>query len=359
MLIDINVPYSDYKVRVGSPIEDLKDYIRQVSEAGRMYLVTDSNVGELYGTEIKNILKDAGIDLVYKEIPAGEEYKNFQTAESIIKDMCEKKIERFTPVIGFGGGVIGDLAGFVASIYMRGLPFINIPTSLIAQVDSSIGGKTGVNLIYGKNLVGTFCQPVYVYTDIDFLNTLKEEEYRSGLGEVIKHAVIKGENFLKFMEENIDPILKINSGPAGIMVAECIKIKGDIVVADEKEKGLRRILNLGHTFGHAIETVSGYGTLKHGEGVSIGMVAALMISEAMGKCSLKFVTRIKNLLQRCSLPVTIPGNIDIKELVEYMYMDKKVRDSKLRFVLPVSPGQVEASVGVEEDLVLKVARKLV
>lgn len=307
MLIDINVPNNNYKVRVGSPIEELKDHIRQVTPAGRVYLITDSNVGKLYGTQLKNIFGSVGIEVDYKEIPAGEEFKSLHTAQEVIGDMCAKKIERFTPVIGFGGGVVGDLAGFVASIYMRGLPFINIPTSLIAQVDSSIGGKTGVNLSFGKNLVGSFHQPLYVYTDVEFLDSLESDQYRSGLGEVIKHAVIKGEEFLSFMEENIKDILKIKSGPIEIMVAECIKIKGDIVVADEKEKDLRRLLNLGHTFGHAVEALAGYGNLKHGDGVAIGMVAALMISEEMGKTSSEFRSRIIKLLRKYSLPVNLPG----------------------------------------------------
>ncbi|MEA3507133.1 MAG: 3-dehydroquinate synthase [Elusimicrobiota bacterium] len=358
MLIDINIPGSDYQVRVGSPIEDLKEYLPDFIFADRVYIITDSNVGKLYGEELKNIFSSAGFTPDYIEIPAGEKFKSLASAESIIADMCSKKVERFTPVIGFGGGVIGDLAGFAASIYMRGLPFINIPTSLIAQVDSSIGGKTGVNLEFGKNLVGTFHQPLHVYTDIELLRTLPESEYRSGLGEAVKHALIKGEKFLKFMEENIEDILKIKSGPAEIMVAECIKIKGEIVVKDEKEEGLRRVLNLGHTLGHALEAVSGYGKIKHGDGVAAGTVAAAEISRQLGYACEDYLSRIRSLFLACGLPVKFPSGTDIKELVNYAYMDKKVRDGKILFVLPVSPGKVEPAVEVDEEQVIKAARKL-
>ncbi|MFC2062317.1 3-dehydroquinate synthase, partial [Elusimicrobiota bacterium] len=317
-------------------------------------IITNKTIGTLYRERLAASLENTDFQTVVIEIEDGEEYKSLETASELYGRMCEAKIERFTPVIGLGGGVVGDLAAYIASTYLRGLPFYNIPTSLIAQVDSSIGGKTGVNLKYGKNLVGTFCQPVYVHTDIELLNTLDKREFKSGMAEVVKHAIIKGEKFLDFLEKNMDSILKLDTDVLEIMISECVKIKGDIVMEDEKETGLRRLLNLGHTLGHGLEAAGGYGKIKHGEAIAIGMIAASEIACRSKKGSRELTDRIRCLLQGCGLPVRIHPDINTEEILNAMHLDKKVRDRKLEFVLPVKPGEVVAGVAVDEQLIREV-----
>jgi 3-dehydroquinate synthase len=358
MLINIDIPENAYCVRVGESIKNFGDRLRESTDSSRVFLVTNDKVGPLYKDILYASLENASFGISFTEIEDGEEYKSLDTAVRIYEQMSRERIERFTPVIGFGGGVIGDLAGFVASTYLRGLPFYNIPTSLIAQVDSSIGGKTGVNLKCGKNLVGTFYQPVYVHADVELLNTLDEREYKSGLAEVIKHAVIKGEKFMSYIENNIDAIMKRDLDVLEIMISECVKIKGDVVVKDEKEAGLRRVLNLGHTVGHGLEAAMGYGSIRHGEGVSIGMVAALLIAEKTGQGDSVLTSRIKDMLEKCGLPVKIPASTPLEKVAEAMYLDKKVRGSKLEFVLPLSTGNVVSGVAVEENIVREVMEQI-
>ncbi|MFW6134998.1 MAG: 3-dehydroquinate synthase [Elusimicrobiota bacterium] len=358
MLITINIPEKKYFVRIGERIHEFGRYLKEYTSKKEVFIITDKMVASFYRDILISSLKREGFDISISELEPGEEYKSIESASMLYNEMSNKKVERFTPVIGFGGGVIGDLAGFVASTYLRGLPFFNIPTTLIAQVDSSIGGKTGVNLKGGKNLVGTFHQPVYVHSDVELLKTLDRKEYISGLAEVIKHALIKGGEFLKYIEENIEPILNLEPDILEIVISECAKVKGEIVAKDEKEAGLRRILNLGHTLGHGLESSEGYGKLKHGEGVSIGMVAAAIISNKMGKSNSDFVDRLKNLLEKTGLPVMCCKGTDIEKVVKAMYLDKKVRNKKMEFVLPVSPGEIELGVPVDEEMVKDVIKEI-
>lgn len=351
MLINIDIPSHPYMVRVGEGIDDFGYRLREFTKKTAVCIITNNTLWPLYGERLMTSLQNTAFKPLQLEIEDGEKYKSLETANNLYHRLSKEKIERFTPLVGFGGGVVGDMAGFIASTYLRGLPFFNIPTTLVAQVDSSIGGKTGVNLEYGKNLVGTFCQPVYVHTDTELLRTLEDSEYRVGLAEVVKHALIKGEKFLSFIEQNIESILKLDADVLEIVISECIKIKGDIVAKDEKESGLRRILNLGHTLGHGLEKAMGFGKIKHGEGVAIGMVAASEIACRLKKGSVILTGRIKNLLERCGLPVKIHSDVSAEKIIDALYMDKKVREKRLEFVLPLKPGEVVPGVEVDENTV--------
>jgi 3-dehydroquinate synthase len=229
---------------------------------------------------------------------------------------------------------------------------------MISQVDSSVGGKTGVNLPGGKNLVGTFCQPEYVHIDVEVLKTLDDREYKSGLGEIVKHAVIKGEGFLSYIEDNIEAINKKDRDVLEVLIAENVKIKGEVVEQDEKEAGLRRILNLGHTVGHGLEASFGYGIMRHGEGVSIGMIAASMVAEKLGRGSTSLTKRLKKIFEELGLPVMIPADTDLDKVMAAIYLDKKVRNKKLEFVLPEDVGRVVPGIAAEETTVNEVMKEL-
>ncbi len=356
MLIKVDLPFSPYLVRVGESIEELGIRVKEYTDSERVFIVSDRSVSGLYIDRVSAALKKCGLKFDIFIVEDGEGSKSLHKAKEIYMEMSRRRVERFTPVLGFGGGVVGDLAGFSASTYLRGVPFINVPTSLLAQVDSAVGGKTGVNLPSGKNLVGTFYQPLYVHTDTELLGTLSEREYASGLAEVVKHALIQGERFLGFIRDNADSILSRDSAVMEVAVSECVKIKASVVVEDEKERGLRRVLNLGHTLGHALETSGGYGKLTHGEAVSIGMVAACRISEYLGGKSI--TEEVVEVLERLGLPVGITGDHDPEKLIEIMKLDKKVRRGRIEFVLPFSPGEVRPGVEVEEKLIKEVIREL-
>ncbi len=340
MLIKVDIPREPYNVRVGEELGEFGVRMSGYTGKKRVFLITDDNVAGLYMDSIKSSLKKASFDCETVSIKAGEKYKTLETVKDIYKRMNEAKIERFTPVVGFGGGVVGDIAGFVSSTYLRGLPFFNVPTTVVAQVDSSVGGKTGVNFEGGKNLVGSFYQPRYVHCDVELLKTLDDREYRAGLAEIVKHSVIKGDEFFSYLKENAESILRKDPSALEVIIAESVKTKADVVAKDEREKGLRRVLNLGHTIGHAIEVQSGYGALKHGEGVSIGMVAACRLGEKRGIPE-NITRRVKDILKRYGLPVSIPRDMDTEKILEVMKVDKKVRGGKIEFVLPVSLGNVQ------------------
>ncbi|NLB34334.1 MAG: 3-dehydroquinate synthase [Elusimicrobia bacterium] len=345
MLIDLDIPSASYQVRMGESIDELGSRLGKFTDSGRIFLLTDENVAALHLDRVSLSLMKANFETLVFEIASGEEHKNLDTVRRIYDFMSCSKLERFTPVLGFGGGVVGDLAGFVASTYLRGLPFFNAPTSLLAQVDSAVGGKTGLNLSSGKNLVGTFYQPGYVHSDVELLKTLTEREYSSGLAEVVKHALIEGEKFLSYLESNVEAIMNRDSSVMKLVVSECVKIKAYVVKNDEREEGLRRILNLGHTLGHAIEKSAGYGKVTHGEGVSIGMVFAALLAENRGSTGL--VERLSKLLSSMNLPVRIDSKLEPDKLISAMELDKKVRDGKIEFVLPLDLGNVIPGINLD------------
>lgn len=320
----------------------------------QVLVITNPTVNKLYGETVAKSLQEAGFQVRVEEVPDGEEYKSLKTAESLYEVALQHKINRKSSIIALGGGVIGDLAGFVASTYMRGVNFIQVPTTLLAQVDSSVGGKVAVNHPLEKNLIGSFYQPRFVFTDITTLHTLPERELKAGLAEVIKYGVIWEEEFFSYLEENFDYIKSLHPEIIKYIVHRSCLIKGEVVEKDEKEEDLRAILNYGHTIGHAVESLTNYTTYKHGEGVAMGMVSAANLSQAMGLLKNEDSQRIQSLLEAVGLPTSLPV-LNLEELIAALAHDKKVVSDKLRFVLPTEIGRVV----ITEEISLEVLKKII
>lgn len=305
----------------------------------RVVIVTNPTVGGLYYEAVKESLLREGFEPFRIDVPDGEEYKSLTWASKLFDKLIAIKADRQTPLIALGGGVIGDLTGFVAATYLRGVPFVQVPTTLLAQVDSSVGGKTGVNHRKGKNLIGAFYQPKFVYIDVDTLKTLNKRELRAGLAEVIKYGVIRDAKLFRYLEDHLADILALDMEPILRVIKRSCAIKASVVEADEREAGLRAILNFGHTFGHAVEAVTKYREYKHGEAVAIGMVYAAELSRKNGLCSKNVIERVHNLINRAGLPIEPPDFPEIAFL-KAMEMDKKVLGGELRFVLVEKIGKV-------------------
>lgn len=327
------------------------------SKASKALVVTDQNIQSPHAEVVLKSLIDAGWQAELIALEPGEASKNIQVVTGMYKNLVEMKADRQTLVVAVGGGVIGDSAGFLAATYARGIPFIQIPTSLLAMVDSSVGGKVGVNLPEAKNLVGAFYQPLGVLIDTNTLQTLPEREYISGLAEVIKYGVILDESFFKYLEENVEGL---NSREPAVMkqvIAKSCRLKADVVEQDEYERtGLRAVLNYGHTFAHAFEALAGYGELLHGEAVSIGMVYASRLAEKLGRITRNETDRQVNLLKAVGLPIALPASCQFSadDILQKMLLDKKTVGGQLRFVLPTEIGNVETVKNVPEATVRKV-----
>lgn len=304
---------------------------------GRAALVTNPKVNALYGDIVVKSLEVAGFKTVVITVPDGEEYKSLDEAGKVFDALIEGRFERSSPIVALGGGVIGDMAGFVAATYLRGVPFIQVPTTLLSQVDSSVGGKTAVNHPKGKNLIGAFYQPRAVFIDPEVLKTLDERELRAGLAEVIKYGVIWDSAFFAFLEQNADKLLEPGEEIIKAIEKSCA-IKAEVVGKDEREEGLRAILNFGHTFGHAIEALSGYGTFRHGEAVAIGMAMAAGLSAHQGGCN-ECGPRITTLLKKLGMPFAPPA-IGVESFIDAMRLDKKVSSGRIRFILASEMGKV-------------------
>ena len=315
----------------------------------RAAIVTNTTVAPLYLERLQRTLQEAGVHSVAVILPDGEVYKTSETLNMIYDALLTHRCERTTPLIALGGGVIGDMTGFAAATYLRGVPFIQIPTTLLSQVDSSVGGKTGINHPLGKNMIGAFYQPRLVLADIATLNTLPDKELSAGLAEVIKYGLIRDLPFLVWLEQNMDKLLARDMAALQYAVMRSCQNKAEVVAADERESGERALLNLGHTFGHAIESGMGYGNWLHGEAVAAGTVMAANLSRRLGWISAADVSRIRTLFQRAGLPVVAP-DIGVKKYLEFMGHDKKVEGGKLRFVLLKQIGQAELVSGVSSDL---------
>ncbi len=313
----------------------LKD--RQIAK--RYGVVSDEHVAGLYGDALMGSLADAGLDAELITFPRGETNKNLQTIAMLSSRLATLGFDRRDALIALGGGVTGDITGFLASVYMRGIPFIQVPTSLLAQVDSSVGGKTGVDIPEGKNLVGTFYQPEAVYIDTAVLQSLPESELLGGLAEVIKYGVIIDQDFFHFLESQQNEILQLRQEVIVPMIARCCEIKARVVEQDEREGGLRRILNFGHTIGHAVEAASDF-RLIHGLAIAIGMQAAADLAVRTGRLDRGQADRLRTLLTACRLPVTIPAELDRRRIKAYMQTDKKTVDGRVFFVLPTEIGKV-------------------
>ncbi|HTU17451.1 MAG TPA: 3-dehydroquinate synthase [Gemmataceae bacterium] len=332
-------------------------FARQRAKGSRAFVITDEHVNE-HAEKVAASLRDAGFQTLVVSLPAGEGQKALSVAASLYDRLAESVADRKTLVVPVGGGVMGDLAGFVAATWNRGLPLLMVPTTLLAMVDSSVGGKVGINHPRGKNLIGAFHQPVGVWIDTAFLSTLPDREYRSGLAEVVKYGVILDAEFFAYLEEQTAAILGRDAACIRHIVARSCRLKADVVERDEREEtGLRAVLNYGHTFAHTFETVGGYGAWLHGEAVSAGMVCASQLAERHGLIDADITERQRRLLQTFGLPIE-PQRWPVEELLAVMRVDKKAVAGRLRFVLPRRLGEVALFDDVPEQDVRAVLETL-
>ncbi|QDT63074.1 3-dehydroquinate synthase [Calycomorphotria hydatis] len=317
---------------------------RGTETPGTALVVTDENVHEPHAEAVAKSLQSAGWNLSTHMLSAGERAKSLTSLAEIYDALVELRADRRSLVVAVGGGVVGDAAGFAAATYNRGMPFVQVPTTLLAMVDSSVGGKTGVNHPKGKNLIGAFHQPIGVLIDPEVLATLPKREYRGGLAEVVKYGVILDAEFFQWLEQNVEAINKRDPAALGHIIERSCRLKADVVEEDEFETtGLRAVLNYGHTFAHAYEALAGYGELSHGEAVSIGMLDASRLAERRGFITAEDTQRQHDLLSKLRLPTALPSGMDFStdDLIGRMRLDKKNRDGKMRFVLPTCIGEVK------------------
>jgi 3-dehydroquinate synthase len=337
-----------YPIYIGDGLLARGDLLRSHIGGRQAMIVTNDTVAPLYLHKVQAAV--AGLQCHTVVLPDGEQYKTWEVLNRVFDALLENRCDRRVTVIALGGGVIGDIAGFAAACYQRGVPFIQIPTTLLAQVDSSVGGKTGVNHPLGKNMIGAFHQPNCVLIDTATLNTLSDRELSAGLAEVIKYGLIRDVAFLEWLEENMDILLSRDEAAEAEAIARSCRNKAEVVAADERESGVRALLNLGHTFGHAIETGVGYGVWLHGEAVAAGMCMAAALSARLGWISAADVARVETIVRRARLPVRAPASLDPDRMLEVMAVDKKAREGMIRLVLLKAIG--EAVVTADYDPVM-------
>jgi 3-dehydroquinate synthase len=323
----------------------------------KVAVISNPTVFNLYGDVVINSLKNAGFEPLSVLIPDGEEYKNFSQTYQILTELLKNRLDRKSCLVALGGGVIGDITGFAASIYMRGVNFIQVPTTLLSQVDSSVGGKTGVNHELGKNMIGTFYQPKLVWIDIDTLKTLPKGELLCGIAEIIKYGVIWDGGLFEFLEKNRDSIFTLDPLSLTHIIKRSCEIKAEVVSLDEREAGLRAVLNYGHTIGHAIETETGYARFLHGEAVAIGMNLEAWLSEIMGFLERKDALKIKAVIDSYGLPSELPADLNADKLISHMKLDKKVEAGEMKFILPERIGKVKIQKGIDIENIRKVIRR--
>jgi 3-dehydroquinate synthase len=314
--------------------------LHDVGLSGRVGIVTNTVVNELYGRVVFRALKQAGFSPFLMVIPDGEQAKTMHWLSKILDALVTQRLERQDVVLALGGGVVGDVAGFAASVYLRGVPFVQVPTTLVAQVDSSVGGKTGVNHPIGKNLIGAFYQPRVVVVDPQVLQTLPKREWVAGLAEVIKYGMIADQKFFEYLEQHVDGLRGQAEDVIPTVIRRCCEIKAEVVSGDERESGRRRILNYGHTVGHALETWGGYRTWIHGEAVGIGMVQEAAMAQFLGMCNKELVERQRDLIQDVGLPIAMPS-MTFLDLWGAMQHDKKVVKGQINCVVPITIGEVQ------------------
>ena len=349
--VRVELGAASYDIFLGSNLQsELTAFVKEQPFSHKALVVSDENVGKLYGERTLEALRAAGLKPELCLVPAGESSKSLAVADEIFTRAIELGLDRRSPVFALGGGVVGDLAGFIAATYMRGVPFVQLPTSLLAQVDSSVGGKVAVNHRLGKNLIGAFYQPAAVFADLASFATLPEREIRTGLGEIVKYGVIYDADFFAWLEEHAAEALCLSPAAALLMVERSCEIKAAVVSKDEKEGGLRRILNYGHTIAHAIEKETHYARYNHGEAVAIGSLGAAYISEALGMIDDAAVRRLNNLTERLGLPLRAQG-CTVDGLYAAIFHDKKTVDGKVNWVLMEAVGKVCVRSDVPEDVV--------
>ena len=356
LCVNVELQERRYPILIGNGLlQDERSY--PVKRGERVMIVTNPTVAQFYLDTVTFALKKRGCEVDHVLLPDGEKYKTLESLNLIFTALLQGNHGRDTTIIALGGGVIGDVAGFAAASYQRGVRLIQIPTTLLSQVDSSVGGKTAVNHELGKNMIGAFYQPSMVIIDTHTLGTLPKREVNAGLAEVIKYGAILDYEFFEWLEAHIDDLVALNNESLQHCIARCCQIKADVVARDETEKGDRALLNLGHTFGHAIETHLGYGNWLHGEAVSTGMMMAAELSEQLGDISVADVSRLEKLLARANLPTLSPDSMQPEDYLPHMMRDKKVLAGKLRLVLLKSLGQAYIATDTDKDLVLNAIKR--
>ena len=357
-VVSVDLGERSYPVYIGGDIAHLGAAAREFDLGEKVLVISTAPIASLYGRKVRDVLDSVGFQVFLARVPDGEKYKTLSQAAKLYEECAEDKLDRDSTILALGGGVIGDLAGFVASTYLRGINFIYLPTTLLAQVDASIGGKVGVDLPQGKNLVGSFYQPRFVYMDLRVLRTLPQAQIRAGLAEIIKYGVIEDEDLFLYLEENLEKIKTLSLDCLEYIITRCAKIKAGVVREDEREKrGKRQVLNFGHTIGHAIESATGYGRYSHGEAVAVGMIAAARIANKMGVFPENPLVRLTDLVRRADLPIRVEG-VNGGKLWDALYLDKKIRGKKLCFVLPRKIGEVFLTDKVPLALVREAIREL-
>jgi 3-dehydroquinate synthase len=352
-VIPVNLPQNPYNILISpASLANLGSHLAKLNLGSKVLLVSNPEIFGLYGETTIASLQAAGFSLATHLIPAGETYKTLESIAGVYDTALAHHLERSSTMIALGGGVIGDMTGFAAATWLRGINFIQVPTSLLAMVDAAIGGKTGVNHPKGKNLIGAFHQPRLVLVDPQVLKTLPGREFRAGMAEVIKYGIIWDADLFNQLEEaeKLDDIAYLSEGLLQTIITRSCQAKADVVGQDEKEAGLRAILNYGHTIGHAIESLTGYGEINHGEAVAIGMVAAGKLATAMEMWTENEERRQNALIEKTGLPTEIPASLNIEDIIETLKTDKKVKSAKVRFILPTKIGEVIISEGVTADL---------
>jgi len=348
----VNLGKRSYQIIIGSGIfHQFGAHLKKLNIGTDAFIITNTFLKNRYGAKLLQVLSASGFNCYFKLVVDSEKAKSIETAAIVIKDLAKFDQEKKVFIIAFGGGVVGDLAGFVASVYKRGISYIQVPTTLLAQVDSAIGGKTAVDLDLGKNLVGAFYQPKLVFSEINLLKSLDLTQLRCGMAEVIKYAVIKDQELFNFLENKYRQVLRRDPAVLETIIHACSRIKAEIVCRDEKETlGLRSILNFGHTIGHAIETAAGYQGYNHGQAVSLGMMVAVDLSNRLGLINEKLALRIRNLIKLYGLPVKIKG-VSVDKIIRAHYHDKKFSGKENKFVLIEAIGKPRIRRNIELDLI--------
>ncbi|HBO24823.1 MAG TPA: 3-dehydroquinate synthase [Providencia sp.] len=351
--VTVTLDERSYPITIAPGLYNQTDAFWPLTADQRAMIVTNETLAPIYLDKIKQVLKSSGVKVESVVLPDGEQYKSLFIMNDVFTALLENHHNRDTTLIALGGGVIGDLTGFAAASYQRGVRFIQVPTTLLSQVDSSVGGKTAVNHPLGKNMIGAFYQPASVIIDLDCLKTLPKRELSSGLAEVIKYGIILDGDFFNWLEDNIDALMVLDDKAMAYCIRRCCELKAQVVAADEKEtNGLRALLNLGHTFGHAIEAHMGYGVWLHGEAVAAGMVMAAKTAELIGNFPSEQTQRVITLLERAQLPVTGPSQMKPDDYLPHMMRDKKVMGGKLHLILPTTIGHSEMRSDIDAQTVI-------
>lgn len=357
--VPVDLGERSYDIHIGQGVlPDAGALLAKATAPTKALIVTDANVGELYADTIRASIEGAGIPCVTATIPPGESSKSLDMASRLYDDFVDAKADRRSTVVALGGGVVGDLAGFVAATYMRGIPYVQIPTTLLADVDSSVGGKVAVNHSAGKNMIGAFYQPRLVLIDIDTLGTLPPEDFGAGMVEVIKYGIIADSAFFEYLEQNRDALRDLDPAVVSHVVQRCCRIKAQVVQEDERESGRRAILNYGHTIGHALERLSRYSEYRHGEAVAVGMVAACRLSEAVEGFSADDTQSIIALLEFFSEPTAVSRVLGADDVLAAMRLDKKAVAGQVRFILARALGEIVIRSDVPDGEVARVIREI-